>query len=491
MVCFASLFLAAVLGFGTPILTENLRGWIRKPQVAPSPARSFRGVTLEPWEEVEAPLPDEKVHGAHWLEALLDWIDRSGWLLAASAICMAPARRYGLQSRLRQRSALRAAMDAEGLGGFVVKLALPTIEEESSSIASTPFQPTPREPDSVPVTPAPVEQVKEETECKVLPLPAQPCVPRAEPEEEAPPSDKQAPPPPPPPRVSWRRSAPSFTLSEEVYRSEELGLRCAHRAVVVPAETHTKPQAAETASATKEPKPPQPKQTRRPRFAVRSHPLPASLRPLPPLPSVAEAPDQVDESPKAPTEVMQPQPEVARSEVPIPAIRPTLPKLALPSPKAQDLGELRRRARIASKRSASLPRIGAVAPLGSPRALVCFFEEPAPVLPSLLDESSKSPRPSPRDPFSFYFDDMDYTGASGDSDSVRSWSKESFAEMDTHCHSPEENLISPSSPCSSPRCGARGSICSRESTALATDQEELAQKSWASDDDIPSQDITP
>jgi len=199
----------------------------------------------------------------------------------------------------------------------------------------------------------------------------------------------------------------------------------------------------------------------------------------------------VDESPKTPKEVMQPEPEVARSEVPIPAIRPTLPKLALPSPKAKDLGDLRRRARITSKRSASLPRIGAVAPLGSPRALVCFFEEPAPVLPSLLDESAKSPRPSPRDPFSFYFDDMDYTGASGDSDSVRSWSKESFAEMDTHCHSPEQNLISPSSPCSSPRCGARGSICSRESTALATDQEELAQKSWASDDDIPSQDITP
>ncbi|CAE7239566.1 unnamed protein product [Symbiodinium sp. CCMP2592] len=196
-----------------------------------------------------------------------------------------------------------------------------------------------------------------------------------------------------------------------------------------------------------------------------------------------KAPDQVDDSPEVPKEAMQPPPpqapqlpEAARPEVPVPAFRPTLPKLALPSPKAKDLGDLRRRPRL-TKRSASLPRTGAVAPLGSPRALVCFFEEPAPVLPSLLDESAKSPRPSPRDPFSFYFDDMDYA-ASGDGDSVRSWSKESFAEMDTHCHSPEENLISPSSPCSSPRCGARGSICSRESTALATDQEELAQKSW-------------
>ncbi|CAJ1341156.1 unnamed protein product, partial [Effrenium voratum] len=78
---------------------------------------------------------------------LLDWIDANCWPIGVAMVCFAPrARRRTLRLQQRHRLQLQLISAAEetGLGRSLIRFALPTIPEESSSVGSSSLQPSPR-----------------------------------------------------------------------------------------------------------------------------------------------------------------------------------------------------------------------------------------------------------------------------------------------------------------------------------------------------------
>ncbi|CAL1138422.1 unnamed protein product [Cladocopium goreaui] len=128
----------AALGFGAPSLTDLAREVLHRE----APAASKR--MQKPPGSVNTKNSTNPRIGR--IGHLLTWIDANSWPLAVAMVCFAPRarRRHTLQRSHRRRQELSSAAEETGLGRCMVRLALPTIQEESSSI-NTSIEPSPRE----------------------------------------------------------------------------------------------------------------------------------------------------------------------------------------------------------------------------------------------------------------------------------------------------------------------------------------------------------
>eukprot|EP00435_Cladocopium_sp_Y103_P003301 s2606_g1.t1 len=107
---------------------------------------------------------------------LLTWIDANSWPLAVAMVCFAPRarRRHTLQRSHRRRQELSSAAEETGLGRCMVRLALPTIQEEleESSSINTSIEPSPREEEAGGAAKQPLEVHPEEPASSPSPPPS-------------------------------------------------------------------------------------------------------------------------------------------------------------------------------------------------------------------------------------------------------------------------------------------------------------------------------
>ncbi|CAJ1396148.1 unnamed protein product [Effrenium voratum] len=126
--------LVAAIGFGGPAFVDWAHDALdERAQVTKT--RSFRSF--------RTPVREAPPTTRH----LLDWIDANCWPIGVAMVCFAPrARRRTLRLQQRHRLQLQLISAAEetGLGRSLIRFALPTIPEESSSVGSSSLQPSPR-----------------------------------------------------------------------------------------------------------------------------------------------------------------------------------------------------------------------------------------------------------------------------------------------------------------------------------------------------------